>query len=228
MMNYKINQRFSPNFTKGRKGNKIIAIVSHQTAGRGLGSLTWLCNPVSQASAHYLILRDGTIYQLVKDENSAWHAGIVNKPSWKFYNSINPNYLTIGIEHECYPEVGGDGNLTEQQYKATLWLHKQLIQKYNIPIDKDHLIGHYQIDSINRPNCPGKAFPWDKLMKDLTSGVIDDMLEKWQEDMGKNAVKSLAKIGLLNSPEYWEKRIGDKTENWIFFEMIRKLAEKIK
>ena len=144
------------------------------------------------------------------------------------YDGTNPNRYTISIEHEGYGSNGGDGNLTEQQYQATLRLHRQLINKWNIPIDRNHIIGHFEIDKINRPNCPGKAFPWDRLMKDLTSGVIDDMLEKWQEDMGKNAVKNLAKMGLLNSPEYWEKKLGEKTENWIFFEMIKKLAEKIK
>jgi N-acetylmuramoyl-L-alanine amidase len=218
----------SPNYSKGRNGKKIIAICNHITAGQFPGCQNWLCNPKAKASSNYLITRTGKIIQLVKDEDTAWANGGVNKPSWTLYDGTNPNRYTISIEHEGYGFNGGDGNLTEQQYKATLCLHRQLINKWNIPIDRNHIIGHFEIDKINRPNCPGKAFPWDRLMKDLTSGVIDDMLEKWQEDMGKNAVKNLAKMGLLNSPEYWEKKLGEKTENWIFFEMIKKLAEKIK
>ena len=218
----------SPNYSKGRNGKKIIAICNHITAGQFPGCQNWLCNPKAKASSNYLITRTGKIIQLVKDEDTAWANGGVNKPSWTLYDGTNPNRYTISIEHEGYGSNGGDGNLTEQQYKATLWLHRQLINKWNIPIDRNHIIGHFEIDKINRPNCPGKAFPWDRLMKDLTSGVIDDMLEKWQEDMGKNAVKNLAKMGLLNSPEYWEKKLGEKTENWIFFEMIKKLAEKMK
>jgi N-acetylmuramoyl-L-alanine amidase len=218
----------SPNYSKGRNGKKIIAICNHITAGQFPGCQNWLCNPKAKASSNYLITRTGKIIQLVKDEDTAWANGGVNKPSWTLYDGTNPNRYTISIEHEGYGSNGGDGNLTEQQYQATLCLHRQLINKWNIPIDRNHIIGHFEIDKINRPNCPGKAFPWDRLMKDLTSGVIDDMLEKWQEDMGKNAVKNLAKMGLLNSPEYWEKKLGEKTENWIFFEMIKKLAEKIK
>ena len=218
----------SPNYSKGRNGKKIIAICNHITAGQFPGCQNWLCNPKAKASSNYLITRTGKIIQLVKDEDTAWANGGVNKPSWTLYDGTNPNRYTISIEHEGYGSNGGDGNLTEQQYQATLWLHRHLINKWNIPIDRNHIIGHFEIDKINRPNCPGKAFPWDRLMKDLTSGVIDDMLEKWQEDMGKNAVKNLAKMGLLNSPEYWEKKLGEKTENWIFFEMIKKLAEKIK
>ena len=218
----------SPNYSKGRNGKKIIAICNHITAGKYPGCQSWLCNPNAKASSNYIITRTGKIIQLVKDEDTAWANGGVNKPSWILYDGTNPNRYTISIEHEGYGSNGGDGNLTEQQYQATLCLHRQLINKWNIPIDRNHIIGHFEIDKINRPNCPGKAFPWDRLMKDLTSGVIDDMLEKWQEDMGKNAVKNLAKMGLLNSPEYWEKKLGEKTENWIFFEMIKKLAEKIK
>lgn len=171
-MSLKISWKQSPNYTSGRNGKKIIAIVNHQTAGACPGALSWLCNPAAKASAHYLIYRDGTIFQIVKDTDTAWHAGGVNKPSWTLYDGTNPNRYTIGIEHECYPAAGGDGNLTELQYHATLELHRQLIKAYGIPVDLNHIIGHYQIDSVNRPNCPGSAFPWERLMNDLWLGTI--------------------------------------------------------
>jgi len=171
-MTLNIKWKPSLNYTAGHSGKKIIAIVNHQTAGKGTGALSWLCNKASRASAHYLIYRDGTVYQLVRDMDIAWHAGGVNKPSWSLYDGTNPNRYTIGIEHECYPAVGGDGNLTELQYHATLELHRLLIKTHAIIVDRAHIIGHYQIDSVNRPNCPGTKFPWDRLMKDLTLGTI--------------------------------------------------------
>jgi N-acetylmuramoyl-L-alanine amidase len=167
---YKIRRATSPNKSNGRRGNKVIAIVNHITAGRFPGCLSWMRNPQAQASAHYLVTRDGEIYQMVKDEDISWHAGAVKNPSWKMHNGINPNYRTIGIEHEGYQGNGGDGSLTETQYQATLWLHRQLIAKYGIPVDRDHIIGHYQIDSITRANCPGPKFPWKRLMQDLAGG----------------------------------------------------------
>lgn len=153
----------SPNFRAGRGGKKIIAIVNHITAGNYPGCLSWMQNPKAQASAHYLITKAGKILQLVKEGDTAWHAGAVNRPNWKLYDGTNPNRYTLGIEHEGWPNDG----LTEKQYQATLWLQKQLTQKYNIPVDEDHIIGHYRIDSVNRPNCPGPKFPWDRLFKDL-------------------------------------------------------------
>ncbi len=161
----------TPNYTQGRSGKKIIAIVNHITAGAYPGCLTWMQNPKSKASAHYLITKDGKVLQLVKEGDTAWHAGEVKKPKWKLYDGTNPNRYTIGIEHEGFPETG----ITEAQYQATLWLQKQLVAKYNIPVDEEHIIGHYRIDSVNRPNCPGPKFPWDRLFKDLKGG---DSLDK--------------------------------------------------
>jgi len=153
----------SLNFSAGRAGRKVIAIVDHITAGAYPGCREWMQNTASKASAHYVVSRAGTIDQLVREGDTAWHAGIVNRPNWSLYDGTNPNRYTIGIEHEGQP---GE-ELTEEQYQATLWLHKDLIRKYGIPIDRDHIIGHYRVDSVNRPNCPGSGFPWDRLFRDL-------------------------------------------------------------
>jgi len=155
----------SPNFGS-RNGRSIIAIVDHITSGDFPGCLEWLQNPVSKASAHYLITRSGRIIQLVKEGNAAYDVGVVNNPHWSLYDGTNPNRYTIGIEHEGY-----DGSLTEEQYQATLFLHRELTNKYNIPIDDEHIIGHYRIDSVDRPNCPGPNFPWNRLFNDL-KGVV--------------------------------------------------------
>lgn len=156
----------TPNYRQGRNGRQPVAIVNHITAGAFPGCLSWMQNPAAEASAHYLITKKGNIFQLVKDEDTAWHAGAVNRPSWPLYDGTNPNRYTIGIEHEGQP---GD-ELTGEQYQATLWLHRQLISRWVIPVDRDHIIGHYRIDSVNRPNCPGAGFPWDRLFADLQSG----------------------------------------------------------
>lgn len=168
----------SPNYSPGRRkydgqAEQVLAIVDHITGGNYPGCRSWLCNPAAKASAHYIVARSGEVVQLVKGEDTAWHAGIVNKPSWALYDSIgyNPNRWTIGIEHEGY-----DGTLTKAQYQATLELHRYLIDKYNIPIDDNHIVGHYRVDSVNRPYCPGPQFPWARLFLDLkgVSAVAED------------------------------------------------------
>lgn len=75
------------------------AICLHDTVGTD--SRAWLTTtPGSNASAHRLIARDGTIYKLVDDKDTAW----TNGPS-KMYTSPgslsnqNASYLTIEMEH---------------------------------------------------------------------------------------------------------------------------------
>ncbi len=65
-------------YTKGRPG-PITGIVIHSTDGGCTASLDWLTggslaegHPVS---VHWLIDRDGTIYHLVADADTAWHVG---------------------------------------------------------------------------------------------------------------------------------------------------------
>lgn len=163
MGSYKVKQAQSPNCSRGRSGKKIIAIVLHITAGLYPGCLSWMRNPAAKASAHYLVTKSGEIYQMVQDADTSWHAGFVNRPTWKLYDGTNPNRYTLGIEFECL----SGGELTEAQYQAGLWLIQELAQKYGIPVDEEHIIGHYRIDAVNRPNDPGPQFPWERLIADL-------------------------------------------------------------
>lgn len=226
---YKIEWAGTPNFTKGRRGKKIVAIVNHITAGLFPGTLSWMQNPKAYASANYLVTRTGRIFQLVKDEDTAWACGLVSQPNWPLYDGSNPNYYVINIEHEGYKDKGGDGNLTEEQYQATLWLHRHLINKHNLPITKDTIIGHYRIDSINRPNCPGPRFPWERLFNDLRREVIDMALDKWMIDGGQAAIKALADKGLLNTPEHWntEKKLAEPVPAYLLWMMMNRLADRM-
>lgn len=183
-----IQQSPSPNYRSGRDGRTILAIVDHITAGAFPGCLSWLSNVQAQASAHYLVTKAGEIFQLVQDEDTAWHAGAVSKPQWILYDGTNPNRYTIGIEHECL----SGGELTEAQYQATLWLHRQLIAKWGIPVDANHIIGHYRIDSVNRPNCPGPNFPWKRLFTDL----------RGESDMPEGATACTIVVGEKTYPGY--------------------------
>ncbi len=223
---YKIEQQSSPNHSS-RHDRKILTIVDHITAGKYPGCLSWMQNPAAKASAHYLVTRTGRIIQMVDDRNASWHAGIVNKPSWSLYRGENPNRYTIGIEHEGYGAQGGDGTLTEEQYQATLWLHRQLIEKHNIPIDNDHIIGHYRIDSVNRPGCPGPNFPWSRLFDDLRNGVIDVALEKWMIESGEDALDELARKGLINQPDTkkGEENLAASVPAYLFWMMLNRLAD---
>jgi N-acetylmuramoyl-L-alanine amidase len=89
-----VRQYTSPNFRKFPQKRKITCVVIHATATKALASpLEWLTIPASHVSAHYLIDVDGTIIQLVDENNVAWHSG---ESVWK--GKAHVNEFSIGIE----------------------------------------------------------------------------------------------------------------------------------
>lgn len=145
-----IIQKKSPNFWSDRKGYKPEAIVIHVMDGTLVGTDSWFANTASQVSAHYGIGKTGEVHQYVDENATAWHAGRVDKPVWKLLKpNVNPNLYTIGIEHEGK----ADDVWPDAQKQASAAMIRDICKRWNIPIDRDHIIGHYQIFS-QKPNCP--------------------------------------------------------------------------
>ncbi len=169
-----------PNHWTGRKGYSPDMICMHIVEGSVASAVNWFQNPSSQVSSHFIIGKDGRIVQMVKLSDGAWCNGDRKNPTAKLVinrEGINPNSYTYSIEHEGYSYKDGSGALTEKQYQATLHVCKLIIDDMknsygiNFIIDRDHLIGHYEINSIDKINCPGldkgKNFPFDRLLADL-------------------------------------------------------------
>lgn len=73
--------RPSPNFNARPPGVAVDCVVLHADASHSAsGTLSWICtrqpNPKDRVSYHYLVDRDGTVYQCVDDWKRAWHAGV--------------------------------------------------------------------------------------------------------------------------------------------------------
>jgi len=190
---YKIIQKTTPN-QMSRFGWKPDIVVSHITQGSYAGAVSWLMNPVSQASAHFVISKLGEITQLVDIRMAAWVNGTrlekdASGPGWYGDSTLelvrdrktNANFYSIGIEHEGFYEQS-KGKLTNAQLKATIWLHKYIITEVkqiygtDIIIDREHIVGHYQVDPIRKPSCPGQNFQWDELIANL-KGVEEIVAE---------------------------------------------------
>lgn len=151
LQNKKIKWQPSPNFWKGRNGYTVKAIVIHITDGTLSSVLSWFEMEKSQVSAHYVIAKDGEIINMVKEEDSAWHTGIVVKPKWsKIIKNINPNYYTIGIE-----VVGwSNDRFTFEQNKSIIQLIRKIKEKYRLILSSNTVVNHRDIDA--NKICPGK------------------------------------------------------------------------
>ncbi|KKR20341.1 MAG: N-acetylmuramyl-L-alanine amidase, negative regulator of AmpC, AmpD [Candidatus Moranbacteria bacterium GW2011_GWA2_39_41] len=100
-------------------------------------------------SAHYLIGRDGTIYQLVQEKNIAYHAGVSSVPDGR----TGVNAFSIGIE---LVNTKTD-QMTTQQYVALQSLISDMKSRYEIK----YVLGHNQI-APGRKDDPWN-FVWNKL-----------------------------------------------------------------
>ena len=150
----------SPNYDE-REGADIDTIVLHHTASNdGKADLSWMRNPNSKVSAHYMVDRDGTIYQLVGDDKRAWHAG----KSELHGVPTDVNARSIGIE--IVNDGSGKTAFTEAQYKALTQLTGHLMQKYDVPAK--NLVGHADVAvPKGRKNDPAPNFDWNRLRKGI-------------------------------------------------------------
>lgn len=158
----------TPNYHQGRRGFLPEAIVIHIMEGSLSGTDSWFRTETSQVSAHYGIGRKGEIHQYVQESDTAFHAGRVNAPSWSLIKRtgngfINPNFYTIGIEHEG----GDDTDWTDAMYQTSSSLIRDISQRWNIPLDRQHVIGHHEIYSLK--TCPGNKVDINQLIA-LASG----------------------------------------------------------
>jgi len=129
----KIKQGSSPNSSRRRKDIKYIVI--HWTGGAFEPSVSWLCNSRSEASAHYVISKEGEIIQLLNHCREAWHAG-----RSKYEDDFNLNQTSIGIELEGPPSrVDGMDKWPVKQMHALIDLCNKIIEdEPTIEIITDH------------------------------------------------------------------------------------------
>jgi N-acetyl-anhydromuramyl-L-alanine amidase AmpD len=218
------------NFFPNRDGYKPAWIVLHGTAGgtsavaiaRYFASTQGTANPVS---SHYIVGTDGTVVQCVSEKDGAWANGYVSgksgtsgdgygngyHDSW-WDSGINPNLLTISIEH-VKSAIDNSSQLTAIQQRASFALILHICMRHNIPRRKADanggITGHYAIDPLNRSNCPG-AYPWDKLWQFLAGATPMTTLEGFpmvsQLDGDTNAQFDCVPASIAAALEYLTKR----------------------
>ncbi len=144
----------SNNYTPANRpsSNPINKIVVHVTQGSWSSAINWFLNPSAYVSAHYTIRSsDGFIGQSVREKDIAWHAG-----NWSY------NETSIGIEHEGY--VSDPKWFTDTMYRSSAKLSAYLCNKYSIPTDRYHVIGHNEVPYPNTHTDPGYYWDWTKYM----------------------------------------------------------------
>ncbi|WP_281687328.1 1,6-anhydro-N-acetylmuramyl-L-alanine amidase AmpD [Pseudomonas citronellolis] len=107
-------------------------------------------------SAHFLIERDGSVFQFVSCNDRAWHAGVS-----RFDGRENCNDFSIGIELEGTD----DEPYSDAQYAALAKLGRQLLRAYPA-ITPERIQGHSDI-APGRKTDPGPVFDWQRFLAAL-------------------------------------------------------------
>jgi hypothetical protein len=127
---------------------KIQYIVIHDQEGYYNGTVSWFQNPEAQAASNYVMRSsDGHITQMVPTKDVAWHAG-----NWYI------NAHSVGIEHEGFAAAGATW-YTEAMYRQSAKLVRYLAQRFDIPLDRQHIIGHGNVPGLSTAKIPGMH--WD-------------------------------------------------------------------
>lgn len=127
------------NFGLLRGGTAIDRIVCHWTTGSLDSAIAQFRNPAAGTSAHFIIDRDGLLYQMVQTYDTAYHAG-----------SYPINLRSVGIEHVGGPQYDG---FTDEQYAVSSDLCSEIAEDNGFPVDRVHVIGHREVPYATQ--CPG-------------------------------------------------------------------------
>ena len=154
-----MRRHLSPNCGPRRDGLKPTMIVIHYTAMETVAAaIERLCDPEAEVSAHYVIAKDGTLTQLVPEDQRAWHAGV---GEWRGQGDINSR--SIGIELDNL----GTHPFPEPQMGALEQLLHDIRRRW--PIEPENIIGHSDM-APGRKIDPGPRFDWARLARQGLAG----------------------------------------------------------
>ncbi|MFV0246055.1 MAG: N-acetylmuramoyl-L-alanine amidase [Qingshengfaniella sp.] len=144
----------SPNFGPRRDGGVLGLVVLHYTAmSSAEAALDRLCDPEAEVSAHYLIGRDGRLWQMVVEDRRAWHAGA---GGWAGQGDVNSRSIGIEIDND------GTAPFSEPAMVRLEGLLAAILTDHGL--SPDAVIGHSDM-APGRKCDPGRHFDWRRLAR---------------------------------------------------------------
>ncbi|WNM30418.1 peptidoglycan recognition family protein [Streptomyces sp. Li-HN-5-11] len=123
-------------------------VVIHVTQGSYASAVKAFQDPGHRAAAHYIVRGDGRVTQMIRELDVAFHAG-----NWEY------NQRSVGIEHEGF--VDRASSFTDAMYTASARLTARICDRYGIPVDREHIIGHVEVPGTDHTD-PGQYWDWKR------------------------------------------------------------------
>ncbi len=138
-------------------------------------------NSGGRVSAHYLVGREGDLYQLVSDERRAWHAG---GGRWGTITDVNSSSIGIELDNN------GEDPFPPAQIATLLRLLDDLCTRLDIP--RTQIIAHADM-APTRKRDPNRLFPWKQLAEAGFGRWPDAVLS--EPPAGFDALQALRVLG---------------------------------
>ena len=164
--------------------DRIKYIVIHYVGATGgaEANCKWYAGADRNASAHYYVDFDGSVWQSVEDQNIAWHCG-----AKKYVHPECRNANSIGIEM-CVRNKGSKADTSRDWYfedatvQTAIKLTRELMEKYNVPAD--HVIRHYDVTGKICPN-PYVYNHTQHTWEDFKAALVTEKKKSgWKEEDG--------------------------------------------
>lgn len=134
------------------------------------GTPVWFARPNVGGSTHYFVSYLGFVFQCVAENVGAIANGVTPGKNYPVFatNFVSLNRQTLSVEIEGYAATIAN-TISPAQKTALLNLIRHRCQAHGIPLDRQHIIGHYEV--ANNRSDPG-TLDIDALVAELQE---DDM-----------------------------------------------------
>jgi N-acetyl-anhydromuramyl-L-alanine amidase AmpD len=136
-------------------------VIIHVAEGSYDGTVAAFQNPATNASSTYVMRSsDGASTQMVREKDVSWNAG-----------NADYSMSSVALEHEGF--TNDPSWFTDAMYQGSARIVASVVRKYDIPIDRQHIIGHNEVPDPNNPGQfggrdhhtdPGPYWNWNKYM----------------------------------------------------------------
>lgn len=166
---------------RARSAHEITHVVIHSIAGNYNNAIENWRTGRNCFKPHYVVSRYGEITQIVAERHIPMHAN-------------NANNYSIGIEHDGF--ANDPKYFTETMYKASALLTRDVCIRYNIPMDRTHIIGHDEAPGTSHGD-PGGFWDWDYYIA----------LVRWNGQPDKKPIRIII--------DYTSYSFWPTTDNWV-------------
>jgi len=211
-----------------RQGTKIDMIICHHAATTNAKQVLDLeLTGARQVSSNYIITNTGEIWGVVPEEDRAWTSG-ASKSQNPTDNGKGAAFDRRAITFECADESnGGSWPISAASQEAIVKLLVDLHQRYGIPLDRDHVVGHRELytrwGASYATACPG-GMDLDDLVKRAVAALSatpqtdekeDDMFTIFKRDKSGVTYTIPASGGMISAHADGEEQRVEReaTEN---------------